>query len=256
VLALIAFLGYMAVAAGVQQDPVFAPYFKQYGTNFAVPALILRSFPSWFVGVSFAAIAIGALVPAAIMSIASANLFTRNIYKEYLHRGASPRQEAATAKFVSLLIKVGSLAFILFLPLQYAIQLQLLGGVWIIQTLPAIVVGLYTRWLHRWALAAGWLVGMVWGTWMVGTTGFKSTTYPLHLGALTVPGYAALYSLIANFVVAIVLTVILNLIKVPGGADATIPADYLDEGTDVAVAPGAHAGGAYRVSEEDLPAHR
>jgi SSS family solute:Na+ symporter len=239
VLALIAFLGYMAVAANVQNDPAFAPYFKQYGTNFAVPALILRSFPSWFVGVSFAAIAIGALVPAAIMSIASANLFTRNIYKEYLKKNATPRQEAATAKMVSLLVKVGSLAFIIFLPLQYAIQLQLLGGVWIIQTMPALVLGLYTRWLHRWALAAGWLVGMGWGTWMVGTTGFKSTTYPLHMGALIVPGYAALYSLIGNFVVAVVLTFVLNAIKVPAGADATIPADYLDEGNEIVPVEGA-----------------
>ena len=253
VLALIAFLGYMALAAGVQQDPTFAPYFKQYGTNFAVPALILRSFPSWFVGVSFAAIAIGALVPAAIMSIASANLFTRNIYKEYLHRRATPRQEAATAKFVSLLIKVGSLAFILFLPLQYAIQLQLLGGVWIIQTLPALVVGLYTRWLHRWALATGWLVGMVWGTWMVGTTGFKSTTYPLHVGALTIPGYAALYSLIANGAVAIVLTVIMNILKVPAGADSTTPADYVDEGNEMVVASSGVHGGAYASAEGDQP---
>jgi solute:Na+ symporter, SSS family len=244
VLALIAFLGYMAFAAGVQQDPRYVPYFKQYGTNFAVPALILRSFPSWFAGVSFAAIAIGALVPAAIMSIASANLFTRNIYKEYLNRGATPRQEAATAKLVSILVKVASLAFIIFLPLQYAIQLQLLGGVWIIQTLPALVVGLYTRWLHRYALAVGWLVGIVWGTWMVGTTGFKSTTYPLHLGALTVPGYAALYSLIANGLISVGLTFIFNFMKVPAGADATIPTDYVDEGNEIIAVPSAaHAGG-------------
>jgi SSS family solute:Na+ symporter len=244
VLALIAFLGYMAFAAGVQNDPAYATYFKQYGTNFAVPALILRSFPSWFVGVSFAAIAIGALVPAAIMSIASANLFTRNIYKEYLKPSATPRQEAATAKLVSLLIKVGSLAFIIFLPLQYAIQLQLLGGVWIIQTLPALVVGLYTRWLHRWALALGWLVGMGWGTWMVGTTGFKSTTYAMHVGSLTVPGYAALYSLIGNFVVAIVFTVVFRMINTPAGADATIPEDYMHEGGElVAVAGSGVPGG-------------
>jgi SSS family solute:Na+ symporter len=241
VLALIAFLGYMALAAGVQQDATYAPYFKEYGTNFAVPALILRSFPSWFAGVSFAAIAIGALVPAAIMSIASANLFTRNIYKEYLKPNATPKQEASTAKLVSLLVKVGALAFILFLPLQYAIQLQLLGGVWIIQTMPALVVGLYTRWLHRWALAVGWAVGMGWGTWMVATTGFKSTTYAIHLASITIPGYAALYSLIANFVIAIVLTVVFNLMKTPAGADATIPEDYLHEGNEL-VEAGAHVG--------------
>jgi SSS family solute:Na+ symporter len=239
VLALIAFLGYMALAANVQQDPRYAAYFKEYGTNFAVPALLLKSFPSWFVGVSFAAIAIGALVPAAIMSIASANLFTRNIYKEYLKPNATPRQEAATAKMVSLLIKVGALAFIIFLPLQYAIQLQLLGGVWIIQTLPPVVVGLYTRWLHRWALIAGWLVGMGWGTWMVATTGFTSTTYALQVASLTIPGYAALYSLIANFAVAIVLTVVLNAMKAPAGVDPTVPADYVHDVEESAVPAGA-----------------
>ena len=58
---------------------------QQFKSNFAVPALLLHTFPSWFVGVAFAAIGIGALVPAAIMSIAAANLFTRNIYREFFH---------------------------------------------------------------------------------------------------------------------------------------------------------------------------
>lgn len=149
------------------------------------------------------------------MSIAAANLFTRNIYKEYLKRDATPRQEATTAKLVSLLVKVGALAFIIFLPLQYAIQLQLLGGVWIIQTLPTVVFGLFTRWFHRWALLSGWLAGKAYGTWMVGTRGFNSTIYPLHLGSLIVPGYAALYSLIGNFAIATVLTLALRLVNTP-----------------------------------------
>ena len=84
-LGLIALLGYMALAAGVKDMPAYADGFKQFGANYAVPALFLQMFPSWFVGVAFAAIAIGALVPAAIMSIACANLFTRNIYKEYIN---------------------------------------------------------------------------------------------------------------------------------------------------------------------------
>ena len=37
---------------------------------------------------------------------------------------------------------------------------------WILQTLPAIVVGLYTGWFHRYALLAGWAAGMAWGTWL------------------------------------------------------------------------------------------
>lgn len=121
--------------------PQYAPYFKAFGPNFAVPALFLNYFPSWFVGVAFAAIGIGALVPAAIMSIAAANLYTRNIHREFVNRNMTHDQETHVAKLVSLIVKIGAVAFILGLPLTYAIQLQLLGGIWIIQTLPAIVLG-------------------------------------------------------------------------------------------------------------------
>ncbi len=70
------------------------------------------------------------------------------------------------AKMVSLVIKFGALAFVIGLPLQYAIELQLLGGVWIIQTLPSVIGGLYTRWFHDRALFLGWLAGIVAGTAM------------------------------------------------------------------------------------------
>ncbi len=228
-LGLIAALGYMAYAAHVQSNPAYAPLFKRYGPNFAVPALFLDQFPSWFVGVAFAAVAIGALVPAAIMSIAASNLFTRNIYRDIFHRSLGGAVEARMAKNVSLVIKVGALAFILFLPTKYAIQLQLLGGIWIIQTLPALVIGLYTRWFHSRALLLGWAVGMVVGTLMAGAQHFQSSIYPLHVGPLTVPGYAALYSLIANLVLAVVGTVVLDLMGAARGADETLPDDYLLE---------------------------
>src|ERR1700732_5623825 len=72
-LGLLALLGFMAIAVGVDKLPEDAPGFAAFKANFAVPALLLHTFPSWFVGVAFAAIGIGALVPAAIMSIAAAN---------------------------------------------------------------------------------------------------------------------------------------------------------------------------------------
>ena len=224
-LALLAFLGYVAVVAHVHDNPAYADYFKQYGNNFAVPALMLQYFPGWFVGVAFATIAIGALVPAAIMSIAAANLFTRNIYKEYLKPTANHADEAQMAKLVSLIVKLGALAFILFVPTEFAINLQLLGGAWIIQTLPTVVIGLYTRWLHRWALAAGWLLGMTLSTWMVVSQGFKPT-FPLHVGGWTLPGYAAFYSVLVNFALAAVLTFFFRAMKLAEGSDSTSPADY------------------------------
>jgi len=225
-LALIALLGFMALAAGVAKAPEFAPLVKEYGPNSAVPALLLAMFPSWFVGLAFAAIAIGALVPAAIMSIAGSNLWTRNIYREFLRPDCTAAQEAKTAKLVSLVIKFGALVFVLGLPLQYAIQLQLLGGVWIIQTLPAVIGGLYTRWFHDRALFLGWLAGIVAGTAMAASQQFKPI-YPLHLGGWTIPCYAALAALVINFIVVIVLTPILNAVNAERGQDETKAAHYV-----------------------------
>ncbi len=211
VLGLIALLGFFALAAGVDKLPEFAEGFKQFKANFAVPALMLHSFPAWFAGVTFAAIGIGALVPAAIMSIAAANLFTRNIYREFLHGTCSDKQEAQMAKWVSLIVKLGALVFIVFVPLQYAIQLQLLGGIWIIQTLPAVLIGLYTRWFNPWALLIGWAVGMR-GRDLDGVVGQLRRGLPAAVGDWTFPGYTALYTLILNLVIAIVLTPVMNAI--------------------------------------------
>jgi len=225
-LALIALLGYMALAAGVDKNPAYAAGFKQYGANFAVPALFLDTFPGWFAGFAFASIAIGALVPAAIMSIAAANLFTRNVYREYMRPGCSDKEEATAAKVASLVVKFGALVFILYVPQKYAIDMQLLGGVWVLQTLPAVVVGLYTRRLHRWGVLAGWAAGMGTGTWMVRAMQFKSV-YPLHVGGLTVPGYAALWALGVNLAVAVAATFAFDAAGAARGTDATEAADYV-----------------------------
>jgi solute:Na+ symporter, SSS family len=222
-LGLIALLGFMALAAGIKPDAT-------YGAQYAVPALFNMMFPPWFAGVAFSAIAIGALVPAAIMSIATANLFTRNIYREYFRPDATPRQEARMAKAASLVVKFGALAFILLLEnaRQEAINFQLLGGVWILQTFPAIVFGLYTRWFHRWALLTGWAVGMIAGTIMAASQHFTAI-FPLHIGGLLVPGYTAFYAFIANIIVTVVLTVVLNALGVSGGPDHTTAGDYIKE---------------------------
>ena len=223
-LGLLALLGFFAIAAGVKGLPQFADGFKQFGNNFAVPALLLHSFPSWFVGIAFAAIGIGALVPAAIMSIAAANLYTRNIHREFINANPSDRDEARMAKLVSLIVKFGALVFILFLPTSYAIQLQLLGGVWIIQTLPAVLLGVYTRWFNPWALLVGWAAGIVVGTVMSAMVKF-APTFPLAVAGWTFAGYTAFFTLILNLVLAFALTPVFNAIHAEP-ADATAPADY------------------------------
>ncbi len=103
-LGLIALLGYMAYAANI----------KVTSNNDVVPMLFKVLFPSWFAGFAFSAIAIGALVPAAVMSIGAANLFTRNIWKSYVNPDISHAGEASVAKIASLVVKVGALAFTIF----------------------------------------------------------------------------------------------------------------------------------------------
>jgi len=225
-LALLALLGYMAVAAGIKAMPEYASGFAAFGNNFAIPALILHMFPSWFVGVAFAAIAIGALVPASIMAIASGNLFTRNIYKQFINPECTDHQEGRAAKLASAAVKLAALLFVLFFPTSAAIQLQLLGGVWIIQTLPAVLISLYTRWFHPTGLLAGWLAGIVSGSMMAWQLSLKSSVYPLHLGGLTIPCYAALLALLLNIAVAALVTLVMNAVS-PNRTDETVPADYL-----------------------------
>jgi SSS family solute:Na+ symporter len=210
VLGLLALLGFMAVALHVDADPAYADGFKRYGNNFAVPALILSVFPGWFAGVAFAAIAIGALVPSAIMSIACANIVSRNLYRGFFRPSATPAQESSVAKIASLVVKVGALVFIILVPVPYALQFQLLGGLWMIQVLPSVILGLYVRMLNGWALLGGWAVGTGLGTWMASTTSFKAAVFTLSVLGVSFPGYIALWALAANIIVSAGLSLLLK----------------------------------------------
>jgi SSS family solute:Na+ symporter len=226
-LGLLALLGYMAISAHI--NPATSAL-AAYKGNAAVPLLINAEFPPWFAGFAFAAISIGALVPAAVMSIAAANLFTRNIYKAYFDKDATTQREASVAKIVSLIVKLGALIFIVYLPAQNVINFQLLGGIWILQTFPAVFLGLYTRWFNRWALVVGWLGGMAMGTTLFIVNGGTSSVYAIKLGSLSLPTmYLAFTSVILNLVLAIILTPVFELIGARRGADETSPDDYSEE---------------------------
>jgi len=244
-LALLALLGFAAIA---KKTSIFGAD-GYANTQLAVPHFFAQVFPSWFAGVAFAAIAIGALVPAAIMSIAAANLFTRNIYRDFFRPNATPHEEARVSKIASLVVKFGALIFVLSMDKQNAINFQLLGGVWILQTFLAIVAGLYTRWFHRWALLIGWAVAMVWGT----VTAYNQKVPNLktklvdgkpvvenhgqrHFGSSVanfpfthVTLYIAISALFLNIVIAVLLTVVLRAIKAPAGTDETEPDDYYSD---------------------------
>lgn len=197
-LGLLALLGYMGHAAGLKLD----------NANDVVPALFQTLFPSWFAGFAFAAIAIGALVPAAVMSIGASNLFTRNFWKAYVNPQVTDAGEAKVAKVTSLVVKVGALLVILFLPTQFALDLQLLGGVWILQTFPALVFGLYTNWFRAPGLIAGWFVGFFGGTLFVWINGLKPLQ-PVTIGETSFTVYIGLLALALNVIVAVIVNVLI-----------------------------------------------
>lgn len=234
-LGFLALLGFMAIAAHLK--PVGGTP-GHPDTNTIVPWLFRSMFPDWFSGIAFAAIAIGALVPAAIMAIAAANTFTRDIYRPFFRRTASAREEAFVSKLVSIVIKFGALGVLLGLNLSFALELQLIGGVIIIQILPALVLGLYTRWFHRWALVGGWFAGMGLSIYMLyvtpsktaahfGSASFMFKTWGFHT-KMTI--WTGIVGLVANLVVAIVLSMVFS--RLPRGNDETSPDDFEVEGPE------------------------
>lgn len=208
-LGLFSLLGVAALAAGVEAPPGRA--------EIAVPLLVSSLLPPVFSGVVFGALAVGALVPAAVMAVAVAALFTRNVYVPFFAPTATPKHEFRVARWVSVLVKVAALGFVFGLREQDAINLQLLGGVWILQTFPAVALGSFTRWWHRTGLLAGWAAGMAVGTALVVVRGFTSV---VGVGSLLL--YVALVALAVNLAVAAAATVLLDRRGVPRERPAVV----------------------------------
>jgi solute:Na+ symporter, SSS family len=167
----------------------------------------------------------------------------RLIYKEYFRPHASDAEQARVSQTASLIVKAGALVFVLALSKTFAINLQLLGGVWIVQTFPAIVAGLYTRWFHRWALVIGWAAAMVWGTiaaYRVPLPGEPGTHFGGSTDTLPVINhtvYIGFTGFVLNLVIAAVLTLVFRAFRLPAGADETQPDHYVADPEPAATAP-------------------
>jgi SSS family solute:Na+ symporter len=225
-LGLMAMLGFFAVSQGVR--PVDGDL------NTVVPQMFHELFPPWSAGIAFAALGVAALIPAAVMSIAAANAFTRSIYRAYLRPTASPAAEARVSRWTSLVVKLGAVGFVLLLDPDFSVDLQLIGGVIILQTIPAGFVGLMTNWFHRWALGAGLAAGLFVGVAMlynIPQVGPNGAVVKEHFGGSLqevagVPVYVGLLALLVNVMVCVGGTILLRTMRAPAGFDATRPNDY------------------------------
>lgn len=217
-LGFVALLGMMALAAGIKP--------LDGNPQFAVPQLLQEMFPSWFVGVAYAAIAMSALVPAAIMAIGAGNLVSRNIIRQFSRSETSAKRETTISKIVSVLVKLGALVFVLTLDSQFALNFQLLGGIWILQTIPTVLLGLFTdRFADKRALLAGWAVGIVYGTLAAYNISSPNTS---HFGGstatpffLTSPMYIAVSALILNLAITLIWSAIASAFRQNGRGRTT-----------------------------------
>ena len=143
----------------------------------------------------------------------------------------TPREESVVAKLVSLIVKVGALLVIFFMPTRFALDLQLLGGMWMVQIFPAVIFGLYTRWFSGSALLIGWAAGMTVGTALSwGPTAWV----PLHAlnGDLPWIGHVdlgiSIYNGLTGVIVNVIVAAIVSLVWRSSAPDQTSPADYDD----------------------------
>jgi SSS family solute:Na+ symporter len=156
------------------------------------------------------------------MAIASANIFTRDIYSQFVNKSS----EAQIAKLFAIFMIIAAVFFVLVIPTSYAVQLQLLGGMWVIQTFPAIVYSIFTRFFNGWALLIGWAVGIGTATWLVALNKFAGSITAFHILGYTIPCYIALATVILNTIVAAVLSLPLNAFASDRGRDETLSSDY------------------------------
>jgi SSS family solute:Na+ symporter len=248
-LALMAMLGFFAISKNV--FPLgFVPGKSTGDLNTIIPNLFHKLFPAWSAGIAYATLAVAALIPAAVMSIAAANTFTRAIWIDYIRPRASAREEHRVSQWVSLLMKFGAAAVLLVLPVQFATDFQSIGSVIVLQTLPAVFFGLMTNWFHRGALIVGMLAGLGYGMYMLYMTpqyssDLKSIVRPHFGGSLwpvanwgihsPITIYIGLIALVVNLVIVVVGTAVLRVLRVPAGTDYTRPEEYDADADDPSV---------------------
>ncbi|MGC8568316.1 MAG: sodium:solute symporter family protein [Candidatus Micrarchaeia archaeon] len=174
-----------------------------------MPAIALETLPQYAVGFVFVGIFIGGLVPAAIMAIASANLLTKNVVMPF--KKIKPESQTKLAKWLTALIIFIAMGFVFVVNPTYAIQLQLLGGIIITQTLPAVFLGLYTKKLDWKALTAGWLVGIISGIWLVLVANKGHALSTSLYGTAVGPLFIGIIALALNLIVAVIGSWIIDI---------------------------------------------
>ncbi|MHB1697104.1 MAG: sodium:solute symporter family protein [bacterium] len=113
--------------------------------NMAIPMMLYKTFGPYLTAFFGGIIILASMVPASIMALSSANLFTKNIYKNLINDDISDHSQEIMSKVAVGFIIVLALCLSIIINPMLIIKLQLIGGMIILQLFPLIFLPLFTN---------------------------------------------------------------------------------------------------------------
>jgi solute:Na+ symporter, SSS family len=127
--------------------------------DLALLTVVRQSFPPWFVGIVGGAGALTAVVPAAILILTAATLFSKNLYRPLFRPAMTDAQVARLARVMVVVLGLTSLGFAIFSSTTL-VSLLLMGYAGVTQFFPGVALGLYWRGVTARAVLAGLIAGV------------------------------------------------------------------------------------------------
>jgi SSS family solute:Na+ symporter len=162
--------------------------------DLALLAMVRKSFPAWFLGVVGGAGALTAMVPAAMLLLVAATLFSKNFIRPIFAPSMTDDQVAKLARVMVVIISSLALYFAIHSS-PTLVQLLLLGYAGMAQFLPGVLLGLYWKRVNLTGVFTGMVIGVLMVAFLV------LTKRDPFLGI-----NAGFFSLCLNFVVTVLVS--------------------------------------------------
>ena len=122
--------------------------------------VVRKAFPPWFLGVVGGAGALTAMVPAALLLLTSATLFSKNFCRPVFSPSMNDNQVTRLAKIMVVVIAAVALYFAIYSS-PTLVSLLLLGYAGVTQFFPGVILGLYWKRATKPGVFAGMITGVV-----------------------------------------------------------------------------------------------
>jgi solute:Na+ symporter, SSS family len=127
--------------------------------DFALLAIVRKTFPAWFLGLIGGAGALTAMVPAAVQLLTGAMLYTKNLFRPLFAPRMTDEGIVRVARIMVFVLTAGALMLSIYSSLSIA-SLLLLGYAGVAQLFPGVVLGLFSKRVTAQGVFAGLVVGI------------------------------------------------------------------------------------------------